>query len=291
MKRSISAWGIGLLLSLVASPLQGQYFPPDVSLGRKSLRIINMHGAAGLPKGQSEMFIQHRFGNFGSGAYNWYGLDQSYMRLGFDFGLSNRLTTGVSRSSMNKIADAYFKYQFKGKATDTANTENVMASWYSNISVNTQAKASISSEPFYFSNRLRFINTLIITKNVNDRLLLAVTPSLVHINLVDAANESNDIAVMGAYGRMKLSNRYAVTAEIQKPFLQRMPSPSGALKDVSVPQDPYLGLGFEIFTAKHMFQLSVSNAQSMNEAFFTTQSNGSFELKNLRFGFNIVRRW
>jgi Membrane bound beta barrel domain (DUF5777) len=90
---------------------------------------------------------------------------------------------------------------------------------------------------------------------------------------------------------MKLSNRYAVTAEIQKPFLQRMPSPSGALKDVSVPQDPYLGLGFEIFTAKHMFQLSVSNAQSMNEAFFTTQSNGSFELKNLRFGFNIVRRW
>jgi hypothetical protein len=52
-----------------------------------------------------------------------------------------------------------------------------------------------------------------------------------------------------------------------------------------------LGLGFEIFTAKHMFQLSVSNAQSMNEAFFTTQSNGSFELKNLRFGFNIVRRW
>ena len=106
---------MGVVLAFVASPLKAQYFPPDVSLGRKSLRIINLHGAAGLPKGESEMFIQHRFGNFGSGAYNWYGLDQSYMRLGFDFGLSNRLTTGVSRSSMNKIADAYFKYQFKGK--------------------------------------------------------------------------------------------------------------------------------------------------------------------------------
>ena len=274
-----------------ADTLQAQYFPPDVSLGRKSLRIINLQGAAGLPKGASEMFIQHRFGNIGSGAYNWYGIDQSYMRLGLDFGLSDRLTVGLSRSSMNKIADAYFKFQFKGKATGASNDENVLASWYSNVSINTQSKSSISPEPFYFSNRMRFVNTLIISKNVNDRLVLAITPSLVHINLVEKATESNDIAVMGAYGRMKLSNKYAVTAEIQKPLFQRMPSISGSLKDVSMPENPYLGLGFEIFTAKHMFQLSVSNAQSMNESYFTTQENGVFDLSNLRFGFNIVRRW
>jgi len=73
MKSKINVWVIGALLALSAGPLKAQYFPPDVSLGRKSLRIINMHGAAGLPKGASEMFIQHRFGNFGSGAYNWYG--------------------------------------------------------------------------------------------------------------------------------------------------------------------------------------------------------------------------
>ncbi len=97
--------------------IQTKYIPPALSLERKSLRIINMQGAAGLPKGEWEMFIQHRFGTFGTGAYNWYGLDQSYMRIGLDAGLSERLTVGVSRSSMNKIADGYFKYQFKGKAT------------------------------------------------------------------------------------------------------------------------------------------------------------------------------
>jgi hypothetical protein len=256
-----------------------------------------MQGAAGLPKGEWEMFIQHRFGTFGTGAYNWYGLDQSYMRIGLDAGLSERLTVGVSRSSMNKIADGYFKYQFKGKAIRSADKETsdnkseVTAAWYSNVSINTQARANISPEPFYYTNRLRFVNTIIISKNINDRLLIALTPSLVHVNLVDLATESNDIAVMGAYGRMKFSDRYAVTAEIQKPFLSSMPSPSGAMKTVNIPTDPYMALGFEIYTAKHVFQLSVSNAQSMNESYYMTQNNGSFEPSNLRFGFNIVRRW
>ncbi len=276
--------------------IQTKYIPPALSLERKSLRIINMQGAVGLPKGEWEMFIQHRFGTFGTGAYNWYGLDQSYMRIGLDAGLSERLTVGVSRSSMNKIADGYFKYQFKGKAKaspkkDGDSKSEVTAAWYSNVSINTQARASISPEPFYYSNRLRFVNTIIISKNINDRLLIALTPSLVHVNLVDLANESNDIAVMGAYGRMKLSDRYAVTAEIQKPFLSKMPSPSGASKSVNIPTDPYMALGFEIYTAKHVFQLSVSNAQSMNESYYMTQNNGSFEPSNLRFGFNIVRRW
>lgn len=274
-----------------------KYIPPALSLERKSLRIINMQGAAGLPKGEWEMFIQHRFGTFGTGAYNWYGLDQSYMRIGLDAGLSERLTVGVSRSSMNKIADGYFKYQFKGKATRSAdkvtsdNKSEVTAAWYSNVSINTQARANISQEPFYYTNRLRFVNTIIISKNINDRLLIALTPSLVHVNLVDLATESNDIAVMGAYGRMKFSDRYAVTAEIQKPFLSSMPSPSGVMKTVNIPTDPYMALGFEIYTAKHVFQLSVSNAQSMNESYYMTQNNGSFEPSNLRFGFNIVRRW
>ncbi|MFM8996331.1 MAG: DUF5777 family beta-barrel protein, partial [Bacteroidota bacterium] len=167
-----------------------QYIPPALSLERKSLRIINMQGAVGLPKGEWELFIQHRFGTFGSGAYNWYGLDQSYMRIGFDAGLSDRLTVGVSRSSMNKIADAYLKYQIKGKAKqseDIAQRENkseVTASWYSNVSVNTQLRGNISPEPCYFSNRLRCVHTWIISTNIHDRLMLPGSTSMLHENLV-----------------------------------------------------------------------------------------------------------
>ena len=261
------------------------YLPPAVSLERKSLRIINMHGTVGLPKGEWEMFIQHRFGTIGDGAYNWYGFDQSYMRIGLDYGLGKRITTGASRSSMNKIADAYVKWELPLKSNSWT------ASWYINVSLNTNRRATISGEPFFYSNRMRFINTFTVCKNFNDRLMIGITPSLVHINLADASNLSNDIPIMGGYTRVKISDRYALTAEVQSPMGNQFYNVIGGLKNINRPTSPYVGLGFEIFTAKHMFQLSVSNAQSMNEAYYMVSENGGVGLKNFRFGFNIVRRW
>ena len=261
------------------------YLPPAVSLERKSLRIINMHGTIGLPKGQWEMFIQHRFGTLGDGAYNWYGFDQSYMRIGLDYGLGKRITTGMSRSSMNKIADAYVKWEIPLKS------KTWTASWYSNVSLNTNHRATISGEPFYYSNRMRFINTFTVCKNFGDHLIIGITPSLVHINLTDAKTQSNDVPIMGGYTRLKISNRYALTAEVQKPMGDQFYNLVGGFKNVNQPTSPYVGLGFEIFTAKHMFQLSLSNAQSMNETYFMVNNNGAANFKNFRFGFNIVRRW
>lgn len=275
-----------LFLILISSEVTATtYLPPAVSLERKSLRIINMHGTVGLPKGQWEMFIQHRFGTLGDGAYNWYGFDQSYMRIGLDYGLGKRITTGVSRSSMNKIADAYVKWEIPLKS------KSWTASWYSNASLNTNHRANISGEPFYYSNRMRFINTFTVCKNFGDRLMMGVTPSLVHINLADASSSSNDVPIMGGYTRLKISNRYAVTAEVQKPMGNQFYNLVGGLKRVNQPTSPYVGLGFEIFTAKHMFQLSFSNAQSMNETYYMVSDNGAAHVKNFRFGFNIVRRW
>jgi hypothetical protein len=96
---------------------------------------------------------------------------------------------------------------------------------------------------------------------------------------------------MGGYTRLKISNRYALTAEVQKPMGDQFYNLVGGFKNVNQPTSPYVGLGFEIFTAKHMFQLSLSNAQSMNETYFMVNNNGAANFKNFRFGFNIVRRW
>jgi hypothetical protein len=244
-----------------------------------------MHGTVGLPKGQWEMFIQHRFGTFGDGAYNWYGFDQSYMRIGLDYGLGKRITTGMSRSSMNKIADAYVKWEIPLKS------KTWTASWYSNVSLNTNHRATISGEPFFYSNRMRFINTFSVCKNFGDRLIIGITPSLVHVNLAEAMSQSNDIPIMGGYTRLKINNRYALTAEVQRPMGKQFYNVIGGFKNVNQPTSPYVGLGFEIFTAKHMFQLSVSNAQSMNETYYMVNNNGAANFKNFRFGFNIVRRW
>ncbi len=214
-----------------------KYIPPALSLERKSLRIINMQGAAGLPKGEWEMFIQHRFGTFGTGAYNWYGLDQSYMRIGLDAGLSERLTVGVSRSSMNKIADGYFKYQFKGKATASPKKEGdskseVTAAWYSNVSINTQARASISPEPFYYTNRLRFVNRL---RSAFQEIL--TKPLWIQMCLKYRELENDEIFKSSIGLRFVQDN---IFEEIRRQeILQKRMELVGALKEITDGEEPF----------------------------------------------------
>jgi len=263
------------------------YKPPVLPIDAKSLRMVNFHSAVGLPKGAMELFIQHRFGAINSGAYNWYGIDQSYMRIGLDYGLTNGLSVGASRSSLNTMADAYVKYQFVGnKKTE----KSVKIAWYSNITADIKSRKNFTQEPYYYSNRLRYVHQLIISKNLSNALALGIIPSLVHINLVDRMSDANDIPVLAGFARLKISDKYSITAEMASPLNLPELFPKPIETVVTVPANPYLSLGLDIFTARHVFHLSLSNASSMNEGFLMVGDNGEFA-KFMRFGFNIVRRW
>jgi len=263
------------------------YKPTVLSADAKSLRIVNLQSAVGLPKGAMELFIQHRFGPVSSGAYNWFGIDQSYMRIGLDYGISNAFTVGTSRSSMNTTADAYMKWQFVGnKKTE----KTVKMAWMANVTADIRTRKNFTQEPYYYSNRLRYVNQLIITKNLSDVLAVGISPTLVHINLVDKKTDANDIAVLSGFARLKLNEKYAFTFEMGTPLDIPEIFPKPVKTSVYVPSNPYMSVGFDIFTARHIFHLSVSNASSMNEGYLLVADNGKFS-ETLRFGFNIVRRW
>jgi hypothetical protein len=54
---------------------------------------------------------------------------------------------------------------------------------------------------------------------------------------------------------------------------------------------PTAGVGLEFWTAGHVFQLTCSNANALNEFRYMTGDNGRFDKGDIRLGFNIVRRW
>lgn len=263
------------------------YTPPAFSADAKSLRMVNLHSAVGLPKGDMELFIQHRFGTVNSGAYNLYGIDQSFMRIGLDYGLSNALTVGISRSSFNTLADAYVKWQMVGnKKTE----KSVKLAWMSNVTSDIRTRKNFTQEPYYYSNRLRFVNQWIVTKNLSNSLVLGFTPSFIHINLVDKKTDPNDIAVIAGFARLKISDKYSFTFETGTPIQLPELFPKNVATSVNIPQHPYMSMGLDLYTARHVFHISVSNAGSMNEGFLLLSDNGNFA-ENLRLGFNIVRRW
>src|SRR6187402_32968 len=57
----------------------------------KSTRVITGHSMEMTGKGVLDFRILHRFGRLNEGSYGAWGLDQATIRLGLDYGISNRL--------------------------------------------------------------------------------------------------------------------------------------------------------------------------------------------------------
>ena len=80
---------------------------PDIITGTfKSTRIINGQSIENVGPGILDFRILHRFGPLSDGAYNFYGLDQATMRLGLDYGITDKLMIGIGRSTFEKQYDA-----------------------------------------------------------------------------------------------------------------------------------------------------------------------------------------
>ncbi|MFY7788568.1 MAG: DUF5777 family beta-barrel protein, partial [Thermoflexibacteraceae bacterium] len=73
----------------------------------KSTRIINGHSVEGMAAKHLDFRISHRFGQLSDGAYNLWGLDQAYIRIALEYGLTNRLMVGVGRSTYQKAYDSF----------------------------------------------------------------------------------------------------------------------------------------------------------------------------------------
>ena len=69
----------------------------------KGTKVVNGQSVELLSKGVLQFTVQHRFGTLNSGVYNFYGLDNSQVRLGFDYGVKDWLSIGLGRSSRLSI--------------------------------------------------------------------------------------------------------------------------------------------------------------------------------------------
>ena len=71
----------------------------------KSTRVINGQSIENTGKGVLDFKILHRFDPINKGGYELFGLDRAFMRIGFDYGITNRLEAGIGRSNYQKQYD------------------------------------------------------------------------------------------------------------------------------------------------------------------------------------------
>jgi len=243
----------------------------------KTTRLIDGHSVETTAPGVLDVKISHRFGTIGGvsgGAYNFFGLDNATMRLGFDYGLTHKLMIGIGRSTSLKTFDAFFKWKIVRQSTGK-HSMPVTVCYVPTIGLISQRDISLYK---FFSSRINFTHQLIIGRKFTEGLSLQVMPTLVHRNYpVDKG--PNDVYAVGIGGRQKLSKRTSFNAE----YYYQLPG-------TKVPgTENVLSLGFDIETGGHVFQLHITNSSSMTESNFITGNKGSWGKGDILFGFNISR--
>lgn len=239
----------------------------------KDSRIVNAQSNEQAAKGELKFMVQHRFGTLNSGGYNLWGLDNSKIRLGFEYGLHERLATGFGRSSSQKE----FDFSAKGKVLQQSTEIPVSISIYSAIFFQHPSPTVREQSGFDMSDQFSFSNQIILTKKVNRKLSVALLPTHLHLNTV-GVGETNDPLFVGFGGRYKLSKRVSINGEY---FY--------GLSQMSEAHTNVLSLGFDIETGGHIFSLHLSNSRGMNERAFLLDTTGDWVDGDIYFGFNISR--
>ena len=243
----------------------------------KATRIINLHSLENMSGGELDIKIQHRFGFLSGGAYELWGLDQSTIRIGADYGVTNSFMIGIGRSSYEKTYDGFLKMKVLRQSTGAKKMPITLA-LFSSMAIKT-LKPSDPDREDYFSNNLYYTFQMMLGRKFSDAFSLQLTPSVVHRNLVATPAESNDVFAMGFGGRIKLSKRVSLNAE----YIYVLPD------QLAEGFHNSLSIGFDIETGGHVFQLHFSNSTSMIEKGFIAETTGDWGKGDVHFGFNISR--
>ena len=245
----------------------------------KSTRIMNGHSIERMLPGQLDVRISHRFGTLNSGGYNFWGLDQSNIHLGLEYGILKWLMVGVGRSEFEKTYDGFAKFSILRQSSG-AKLMPVSISLFSSAAFNS-LKWTDPSKPNYFSSRLSYVGQILIARKISESLSLQLTPSYVHRNLVPTELDPNDLFALGAGGRLKLTKRISLNAEY---YYVANPK-----QNMSTQIYNPLSLGFDIETGGHVFQLFFTNSLGMTEKQFIGATTGQWKKGDVHFGFNISR--
>ena len=244
----------------------------------KTNRIVNSHSVEITAPGELQFVIGHRFGRLNSGAYNLWGLDESRIRLGFEYGINKVWAIGIGRSSEGKTYDAYNKIKLLRQSKGARNMP-VTVALLNTVALSTDPRKFAEGQNLEFKHRFTYTHQLLIARKFSDKFSLQIMPTYIHKNLVKNAKLENDILLVGVGARQKLNNRVSINAEYNYIISEQ----------TAAEYTNSLSLGFDIETGGHVFQLFLSNSRGMIEKYFLAENTGEWGKGDIHYGFNITR--
>ncbi len=267
----------------------------------KSPHIINGQSNETMHKHDLLFVVMHRFGDIAGsfgGIKTFYGLDNSTdILIGFDYGLSDKWSIGTGRTKgspngVNTDQKQLFylntKYRLMQQTVDSQIPISITL--FGNVVASGMDKSDrITSDAAFqkFSDRMSYTAQAIFTRKFSDNLSLALSPTYVRRNFVTFM-DMNDLFALGIGGRMKFNRRMAFVADYFLSFRSQT-SKNYFLEQKGFRFHNPLGVGLEIETGGHVFNLIFTNSTAILENQFVTSTSSSWGKGGFRWGFSISR--
>lgn len=249
----------------------------------KGTRVVNFQSSEIPAKGVMQFMIMHRFGSMNDDyLYNFFGLDNAQIRLGFDYSFTDWLNVGIGRSSATKTYDGFVKAKILRQSKGAVNMP-ISLLYYGSMNYNSQRWND--NLPHDESERLSYVNQLIIARKFNESISFQLSPTMVHFNYVETSDQPNDLYSLGMAGRVKVTNRIAITAEYNLGLTDNFYYVEG----VKTPYEDALSLGVDIETGGHVFQFHITNSRGLADPQWMGRTPGSWGNGDIFLGFNISR--
>lgn len=241
----------------------------------KGLQVCTMQSTKLASKGEWYFMVAHRFGDLTEGFDNFFGLDNALAKIGGLYGITDWLTVGFSRHTLNKNYEFVAKYKFANQEVDGFPFTIV---GYNTVDLN----SDLTTDEFPLldpSHRFAYSMQLPISRKFSNSFSLLLNPIYIHKNLYEANFERADNFLVAVGGRHKVSKRISINAE----YAVRLNA-----RETSFYHNPAT-IGMDLETGGHIFQLVFSNSQPMNDISYFTNAKGIANGKGIYFGFNLYR--
>ncbi|QDW22597.1 DUF5777 family beta-barrel protein [Flavobacterium sp. KBS0721] len=238
----------------------------------KALQVVTLQTTKMAAKKEFYFVVSHRFGTVKDGFDSFFGLDNATTKLGGIYGVTDWLSVSLSRHTLNKMYETGLKYRM---ARQSANFP-VDIVGYSVADINTFLEKD-QYPGLEFKHRTTYVQQLLVSRKINERLSLELVPSFIHKNLYNPTIENDNQFSFGGGGRYKITKRLSVNLE----YMHNFDTPGFYENPLSV--------GLDIETGGHVFQLIFTNSQSMSESGYLTNASGNWGKGDFFFGFNLYR--
>ena len=240
-------------------------------------RHINLATVEALEKNTLHFGIMHTFGTVDNGPRNLWGLDNgANILLNFEYGLTERFSLGLSRQSMDKFYNLYFRHHLLKQTQNNRMPFSLSA--MAGMGLNTSNYDFLPEPRVAFQERVSYVAQLMVARKFSEKLSLQLSPMLVYFDnplpVYQIEGTQQTYLALGVSGKYKITGKTSLTG-------QWIPNLNNSLAN-------NVGVGIDVEAGGHVFQMYFVTSPALTEQYLLAGGNGRVGEK-FRLGFNVNR--